>query len=187
MEYTALDGAFFSHCYLRCWNGFLMYQCFSRMLKKPFHGLFQPRKRKTRFPASFIFNGLQPSKMAALPCTAHRVLKNSVFQHPVKGETTDSMQLFYIPFISFPNRDAIAPMTTCSVNLFHNNDLCSIFIGSSAHSIEWCISCSCIVSDNQIHRRPTDEFNPVKYQNIASQTEQQTPLIGSTTTFGNCR
>ncbi|WP_419594343.1 hypothetical protein, partial [Thiolapillus sp.] len=28
MEYTALDGAFFSHCYLRCWNGFLMYQCF---------------------------------------------------------------------------------------------------------------------------------------------------------------
>ncbi len=26
----------------------------NRMLKKSFHGLFQPRKRKTRFPASFI-------------------------------------------------------------------------------------------------------------------------------------
>ena len=35
------------------------------MLNKSFHGLFQPRNRKMRFP-----------------CTAHRPLKNNVFQRP---------------------------------------------------------------------------------------------------------
>ncbi|WP_456373580.1 hypothetical protein, partial [Thiolapillus sp.] len=44
---------------------------FSRMLKKSFPGLFQPRNQKMRFPGSFIFNGLQPLKMAVYPYTAH--------------------------------------------------------------------------------------------------------------------
>jgi len=56
----------------------------SRMLKKSIPGLFQPRKWKTRFPTSFIFNGLRPSKMAAHPCTAHWASKNGVFQRPVR-------------------------------------------------------------------------------------------------------
>jgi len=59
------------------------------MLKKPFPGLFQPRKRKTRFPASFIFNGLQPLKMAAPPCAAHRLSKNYVFQQPANSTLSD--------------------------------------------------------------------------------------------------
>ncbi len=58
----------------------------NRMLEKSPHGLFQLRKRKMRFPASFIFNGLQPSKMVAHPCATHRLSKNGVFQQPAKGE-----------------------------------------------------------------------------------------------------
>ena len=54
------------------------------MLKNSFHGFFQPRKRKTWLPTSFIFNGLQSSKMVAHPCAAHRLSKNSFFQQPVK-------------------------------------------------------------------------------------------------------
>jgi len=37
-----------------------------------------------RFPGSFIFNGLQPLKMAVYPFTAHRLSKNCVFQQPAK-------------------------------------------------------------------------------------------------------
>ena len=37
-----------------------------------------------RFPGSFIFNGLQPLKMAVFPYTAHRLSKNAVFQQPVR-------------------------------------------------------------------------------------------------------
>ncbi len=37
-----------------------------------------------RFPGSFIFNDLQSSKMAVPPCTAHRPLKNAIFQWPAK-------------------------------------------------------------------------------------------------------
>ncbi|WP_295367935.1 hypothetical protein, partial [Thiolapillus sp.] len=51
-------------------------------MKKFFHGLFQPRKQKTRFPASFIFNGLKLLKMVAHPCATHRLSKNGVFQQP---------------------------------------------------------------------------------------------------------
>ncbi len=53
-------------------------------VEKALPWFFQPRKRKTRFPASFIFNGLQPLKMAAPPCAAHRLLKNRIFQQPGK-------------------------------------------------------------------------------------------------------
>ncbi len=55
----------------------------NRMLKKASPGLFQPRNRKMRFPGSFIFNGLQPLKMAVYPDTAHRLSKNCVFQRSV--------------------------------------------------------------------------------------------------------
>jgi len=62
------------------------------MLKKPIHGLFQRGAGKVRFSAPFIFNGLAPLKMAAHPCAANRLPKNSVFQQPVnsifsRGET----------------------------------------------------------------------------------------------------
>ncbi len=60
----------------------------SRMLKKSFHGLFQRRNRKMRFPGSFIFNNLQSSKMEVHPCTAHRPLKNAIFQWPANVHET---------------------------------------------------------------------------------------------------
>ncbi len=56
----------------------------SRMLKKSIHGLFQRRGRKTRFPSSFIFNGLRSLKMDALPCVGYRETKNAVFQQLVE-------------------------------------------------------------------------------------------------------
>jgi len=57
----------------------------NRSLKKPFHGLLQRRNRKMRFPGSFIFNDLPSSKMAVPPCTAHKPLKNAIFQRPVNN------------------------------------------------------------------------------------------------------
>jgi hypothetical protein len=49
-------------------------------LKKPSVAFSTPPTEKCDFPLAHIFNGLQPSKMAAHPCTARSRLKNSIFQ-----------------------------------------------------------------------------------------------------------
>jgi hypothetical protein len=43
------------------------------MSQKPFHGLLRRGAGKLRFPAPYVFNGLQPPKTAARPCTAEAV------------------------------------------------------------------------------------------------------------------
>jgi len=55
------------------------------MVKKRIHALFHRAAPKMRFPACFIFNDLQSSKMAARIYAAHRLEKNYVFHHPVKS------------------------------------------------------------------------------------------------------
>ena len=57
----------------------------NRMVKKRIHALFHRAAPKMRFPACFIFNDLQSSKMAARPCAAHRLAKNWVFHQPVNS------------------------------------------------------------------------------------------------------
>jgi len=46
------------------------------MVKKRIHALFHRAAPKMRFPACFIFNDLQSSKMAARPYAAHKLGKN---------------------------------------------------------------------------------------------------------------
>ena len=60
------------------------------MLKKPFHGLYQPQKRKTRFPVSFIVNGLLDTRLA------YRALMKS-------GALRRRTRLFYC-FLSFSTK-----------------------------------------------------------------------------------
>jgi len=48
----------------------------NRMVKKRIHALFHRTASKMRFPACFIFNDLQSSKMLARPCAAHRLGEN---------------------------------------------------------------------------------------------------------------
>ena len=57
-----------------------------RMLKNPsvFFSVTLLARRDSLVP--HIFNLLQPSKMAAHPCAARRMLKNRVFQHPVSRQ-----------------------------------------------------------------------------------------------------
>ncbi len=43
-----------------------------------------------RFSGSFIFNNLPSSKMAVHPCTAHRPLKNAIFQWSVRMVISDA-------------------------------------------------------------------------------------------------
>jgi len=47
------------------------------MVKKRIHALFHHTAPKMRFPACFIFNDLQSSKMAARPYAAHRLLEKN--------------------------------------------------------------------------------------------------------------
>jgi hypothetical protein len=49
------------------------------MVKKSVLDFFTQGTGKARFPDSFIFNGLQPSKMTTRPCVAHRVVKKGFF------------------------------------------------------------------------------------------------------------
>jgi len=55
-----------------------------KRLKKPFPGFFQPRKRKTQFSASIIFDGLKSLKMEKHPSAARKLSKNRGFQKPIQ-------------------------------------------------------------------------------------------------------
>jgi len=46
------------------------------MVKKRIHALYHRAAPRIRFPACFIFNDSQSSKMAARPCAAHMLEKN---------------------------------------------------------------------------------------------------------------
>ncbi len=46
-----------------------------------------------RFPGAFIFNDLPSSKMAVHPCSAHRPLKNTIFQWPAKRRRQGGLAL----------------------------------------------------------------------------------------------
>ncbi len=96
----------------------------NRILKKSFHGLFQPRKRKTRFPASFIFNGLQPSKMAAHPCATHRLLKNCVFQQPAKNN------IDLIVLAQHGSRGILSSLGSTTGNVLHNATMDVLSVGN---------------------------------------------------------
>jgi len=57
----------------------------NRMLKKPVHGLFQPRKRKTRFAACYKINRLAQLILPAHPCAGEGLNFSDLPKGPPKS------------------------------------------------------------------------------------------------------